>query len=147
MFRVQSQAQQIAASLRRERLFASLASWLGTIALVLSAIGLYALLAYAVTLRTVELGIRMALGAERANVRWMIVRQSLLVASVGIIVGVAAGAAGANLLKAMLFNVAPRDPVSLVLAAVIMLVVTVTAAYTPARRASRVDPLVALRAE
>lgn len=147
LFRVQSQQQQIASSLRRERLFASLAGWLGAVALVLSAIGLYALLAYAVTLRTMELGIRMALGAARADVRWMIVRQSLLLGSIGLALGTATAAAAADLVKAMLFNVAPRDPLSFLLAAVIMLAVSLIAGYLPARRASRVDPLVALRTE
>ena len=147
MFRVQSQEQQIAASVSRERLFARLATWLGAIALTLSAIGLYALLAYSVTLRTGEIGIRMALGADRRDVRWMIVRQSLLIAVCGVALGVAASAAGADLLKALLFNVEPRDSITLALTAAIILVVTVIAGYIPARRASRVDPLTALRAE
>jgi predicted permease len=147
MFRVQSQEQQMAASVSRERLLATLATWLGGVALMLSAIGVYALLAYAVTLRTAEIGIRMALGAERASVRWMIVRQSLLVAALGLALGVAISVAGADLLAALVFNVAPRDSFSLVVGAAMMLAVTVTAGYIPARRASRVDPLIALRAE
>ncbi len=147
MFRVQSQEQQIAASVSRERLFASLATWLGAIALTLSAIGLYALLAYSVTLRTGEIGIRMALGADRRDVRWMIVRQSLLIAMCGVALGVAASAAGTDLLRTLLFNVEPRDSGILALAAATILVVTVIAGYIPARRASRVDPLTALRAE
>jgi ABC-type lipoprotein release transport system permease subunit len=147
MFRVQSQEQQIAASLRREQLLATLAGWLGAVAVLLSAIGLYALLAYAVTQRTVEIGIRVALGAGRTNVRWLIVRQSLLIAAVGLAFGAAAAGASSGLLTAMLFNVAPRDPISFVLAAAIMLGVSVVAGYIPARRASRIDPLTALRAE
>jgi len=147
MFRVQTQEQQIAASVSRERLFARLATWLGAVAVMLSAIGLYALLAYSVTLRTGEIGIRMALGADRRDVRWMIVRQSLVIAVCGVALGVAASAAGTDLLKALLFNVEPRDSITLVLTAAIILVVTVIAGYIPARRASRVDPLTALRAE
>jgi predicted permease len=147
MFRVQSQEQQIAASLQRERLFARLAAWLGIVAVMLSAIGLYALLAYTVTLRTGEIGIRMALGAAGADVRWMIVRQSLLVAGFGLVFGIVASAIGTDMLKALLFNVAPRDPTSFVLSAVIMLAVSVVAGAIPAHRASRVDPLVALRSE
>jgi predicted permease len=147
MFRVRTQEQQIAASVSRERLFASLATWLGAVALTLSAIGLYALLGYMVTLRTGEIGIRMALGADRGAVRWMIVRQSLLIAASGVALGIAASAAGTDLLRALLFNVEPRDVATLALSAVIIFVVTAIAGYIPARRASRVDPLTALRAE
>ncbi len=147
MFRVQSQEQQVAASLRRERLFSRLAAWLGAVALTLSAIGIYALLAYAVTLRTGEIGIRMALGAGRGNVRWMIVRQSLVVAICGLVLGSAASAAGTDLLRALLFNVEPGDSSTLAISAAIILVVTTVAGYLPAQRASHVDPLRALRAE
>jgi predicted permease len=147
MFRVRTQEQQIAASVSRERLFATLAAWLGTVALTLSAIGLYALLAYMVTLRTGEIGIRMALGADRGVVRWMIVRQSLLVAVCGVVFGIAVSAAGTDLLRALLFKVEPRDLTTLALSAAIIFVVTAIAGYIPAQRASRVDPLVALRAE
>lgn len=147
MFRVQTQEDQIAASVSRERLFARLATWLGGVALLLSAIGLYALLAYTVTLRTGEIGIRMALGADRNSVRWLIVRQSLVVAGSGLLLGIAASAAGTNLLKSLLFNVEPRDTATLAVAATLILVVAVIAGYVPALRASRVDPLTALRAE
>ncbi len=147
MLRVQTQNDQIAASISRERLFATLATWLGAVALILSAIGLYGLLAYTVTLRTGEIGIRMALGANRGDVRWMIVRQSLIVAACGLGLGTAASVAATDLLRALLFNVQPRDAATLALSAVLILVVTVIAGYIPARRASHVDPLSALRAE
>jgi len=117
------------------------------VTVLLSAIGLYALLAYTVTLRTAEIGIRMALGAERTNVRWMIMRQSLVIASVGLAFGIPAGIAGTKLVESLLFNVEPNDPISFMLATAIMLIVTVCAGYIPARRASRVDPLIALRAD
>lgn len=147
LFRVQSQEQQIVASVSRERLLARLATWLGAVALLLAAVGVYALLAYTVTLRTAEIGIRMALGAERTHVGWMIVRQSLLIASLGLVLGIAMCVAGADVLTALLFNVAPRDSFSLLTAAAIMLMISVVAGYIPARRASRVDPVIALRAE
>jgi ABC-type antimicrobial peptide transport system permease subunit len=147
LFRVQSQEEQIAASLQRERLLATLASWLGAVTVALSAIGLYALLAYAVTRRTGEIGIRMTLGAQRSDVRWMIVRQSLVLAAWGLAFGVAASAVGTKMLETLLFNVAARDPLTVALAAAIMLTVCAVAGYLPARRASRVDPMVALRAE
>ena len=147
MFRVQSQEQQIEASVSRERLFARLAATLGAVALILSAIGLYGLLAYTVTLRTGEIGIRMALGADRADVRWMIVRQSLFVATCGLALGIAASMVGTDLLRTLLFNVGPRDSTTLALSAALILIVAVIAGYFPARRASRVDPLIALRSE
>ena len=147
MFRVRTQEQQIAMSLSRERLFATLATWLGAVALTLSAVGLYALLAYMVTLRTGEIGIRMALGANRGSVRWMIVRHSLLVAICGVGGGLAASVAATDLLRALLFNVEPRDVATLALSAAIIFAVTAFAGYIPAQRASRVDPLIALRGE
>jgi len=147
MSRVRTQEEQVTASVSRERLFARLAATLGVIALVLSAIGLYALLAYTVTLRTGEIGIRMALGADRGDVRWMIVRQSLVVAACGLAFGILASVVATNLLRTLLFNVGPRDVATLALSAVVILIVAAVAGYLPARRASRVDPLIALRAE
>ncbi len=147
LFRVQSQEQQIASSVRRERVFTQLALWLGVLTVTISAIGLYALLAYAVSRRIGEIGIRMALGARRADVRWMILRQSIVVAAWGLAFGIAASVVGTKLLAALLFNVAPRDPITIGLAAGIMLVVSLVAGYAPARRAASVDPLIALRAE
>jgi predicted permease len=147
MFKVQSQDEQVAASVNRERLFATLAAGLGVVALLLSAIGLYALLAYTVTLRTGEIGIRMALGADRRDVRWMIVRHSLHVGGWGLALGVVASIAGTELLRSLLFNVEPRDASTLAVAGALILSVALIAGYIPARRASQVDPLTALRAE
>ena len=137
----------MARSLRQERLFAQLAIMLGLVTLALSAIGLYGLLSYSVAQRVPEIGLRMALGAERASVRWMILRQSLAVAIVGLAAGAAAAAAGTRLIASMLYELPPRDPVALSVAAAVMLATCVLAGYLPARRASRVDPLIALRAE
>jgi predicted permease len=142
-----SQQQQILASLKRERLFARLATLLGAVTLLLSGIGLYALLAYAVTRRTQEIGVRMALGAERTTVRWMIVKQSLGLVGLGLILGIPAAVMGTRLVESMLFGLTPRDPATVAGAAVTMIAVSLAAAYVPARRASRVDPIVALRAE
>jgi predicted permease len=147
MYGVMTQTDQIKMSLRQERLFAGLATLLGTIALLLSAIGLYGLLAYAVARRTPEIGLRMALGAARGRVQWMVLRESLVLAAIGLVVGVPLALAGTRVLASMLFGLDPRDPVTLAAAAAMMLVLAVLAGYLPARRASRVDPLVALRAE
>jgi ABC-type antimicrobial peptide transport system permease subunit len=134
-------------NLQREVLFARLAAWLGAVTLVLSAIGLYGLQAYAVTRRTAEIGIRIALGAGRGAVRWMVLKHAIALAALGLALGGAGAVAGTRLVETLLYNVAPRDPVTLAAAALVMLLVSLLAGYLPARRASRVDPIVALRAE
>jgi predicted permease len=139
--------EQILGSLRRERLFASLATLLGAVTLLLSGIGLYALLAYSVTSRTQEIGVRMALGAERAAVRWMVMKRSLVLVAIGLAVGIPGALAGTTLVESMLYGLTARNPATIVGAAFAMLAVALAAAYVPARRASRVDPVVALRAE
>ncbi len=147
IFNVRTLQDQILYSIRQERLFARLAVMLGTLALTLSAIGVYGLLAYAVTRRTPEIGVRMALGAERGHVRWMVLRESLVLVGLGLGLGVPAAAASTRFIESMLFGLQPRDPRVLAGAAVVMLLVSLAAAYAPARRASRVDPLTALRAD
>jgi ABC-type antimicrobial peptide transport system permease subunit len=147
VFTMRSQDEQIAQSLDRERLFARLAALLGSITLALSAIGLYALLAYAVTRRTPEIGVRMALGADRSTVGWMILKQSLLLAAIGLPIGMAGAVAGTKAIESLLYDLPAGDPATLAGAAAVMLVVSAIAGYLPARRASRVDPLVALRTE
>jgi predicted permease len=142
-----TQEGQILESLRRERLFARLATLLGAVTLLLSGIGLYALLAYAVTRRTQEIGVRMALGAGRTSVRWMIVRQSLVLVGLGLALGIPAALVGTRLIESMLFELTPRDPATIAGATAAIVLVSLAAAYVPAIRASRVDPMVALRAE
>jgi putative ABC transport system permease protein len=111
------------------------------------AIGLYGLLAYAVAQRVPEIGLRMALGAGRHTVSWMILRQSLILAAVGLITGTAGAIAAARLVESMLYGLPPRDVAALATAAAIMATTCVLAGYFPARRAARVGPLVALRAD
>jgi predicted permease len=147
IFDVRTQHQQILKSLTRERLFANLAALLGIVALVLCGIGLYGLLAYAVTRRTPEIGVRIALGAERRQVRWMILRQSLLLVAGGLALGIPGALFSNALLESMLFGLSPRDPRTIAGAAIVLLAVALVAAYLPARRASRIDPLTALRTE
>jgi len=145
--RVGTQQDQIAASVETERLFARLSSLLGLIALALSSIGLYGLLAYSVAQRTPEIGIRMALGAAHRAVRWMVLRESLILVGVGLLAGIPTALAGTKLLESLLFEMPPRDPATLAAASVFLVVLALIAAFIPARRASRVDPIVALRAE
>ena len=145
--RVGTQLEQIDLSIRTERLFARLATWLGIVALALSGIGLYGLLAYSVTQRTPEIGIRMALGAERATVGWLVLRESIVLAGIGLLAGGPAALAGTRILESLLFELPPRDPLTLTGAAVFMMLLALIAAYVPARRAARLDPMIALRAE
>ena len=144
---LRTQREQIQLSLQRERLFAQLATLLGGATLLLAMIGLYGLLAYSVTRRTPELGLRMALGAGRGTVRWMVLRQSLLLVAAGLAVGVPAAVASSRFVSSLLFEISPTSPAALAGAAAVMLLVSLVAAFVPAHRASRVDPVVALRAE
>ena len=145
IFNVRTMEDQVLHSLRRDRLLARLALILGSVALALSAIGLYGLLAYTVTRRTAEIGVRIALGAERGTVRWMVLRESLVLVIAGVAIGIPAAAASADFLQSMLFGLEPRDPKVFAAATLVMMTVGVAAAYVPARRASRIDPLTALR--
>jgi predicted permease len=144
---VRALTDQIVMSLRRERLFARLALLLGIVTLSLCAIGLYGLLSYGVAQRVPEIGVRMALGAAGATVRWMVLRQSLWLAAGGLVFGAGAALLVTKTVESVLYELPPHDPVTLAVAATIMLATCLFAAYVPARRASRVDPVVALRAE
>jgi predicted permease len=144
---LRTQDDQIRSSLSQERLFARLSTLLGAVTLLLAAIGLYGLLAYAVTSRTPEIGVRMALGAARSSVRWMILKQSLALVIAGLALGVPAARAGTRYVESMLFGLTPTDPMSMIVAATALLAISLIAALVPAQRASRVDPIVALRTE
>jgi predicted permease len=144
---LRTQDDQIIESLTEERLFAGLATLLGIVTLLLSGIGVYGLLAYSVARRTQEIGVRMALGAERTTVRWMVLKQSLTLAGAGLALGIPAAIFGTRFVESMLYGLTARDPSTVATAALVMALVALAAAYVPARRASRVDPIVALRAE
>jgi len=117
------------------------------LALLLAAIGIYGVLSYAVAQRRKEIGVRMSLGARPSDVLAMVLGRGLALAGVGLAIGVAASLALGGLVKKMLFGVAPRDPVTLVSVSVVLLAVAAFACAIPARRAARVDPAIALRAE
>jgi predicted permease len=130
-----------------ERMFARLAIFFGLLAALLVATGLYATMAYRVSRRTPEIGVRMALGAQRRQVLWMVLRESLAVCAAGIVVGLPVAMACSRLLRSMLFNLSPFDPLAFLVALVGVSVVTLLATAIPARRASSVNPIVALRYE
>jgi predicted permease len=134
-------------TLLRERLMATLSGLFGFLAAVLAVIGLYGVIAYIVQRRTNEIGIRMALGAGRVSILRMILFDALLLLAVGIVVGLGLSVALAKTASSLLFEVKPADPITLGLAAALLAVVAAAASYIPARRASKVDPMVALRYE
>ncbi|MGB2667530.1 MAG: FtsX-like permease family protein [Candidatus Acidiferrum sp.] len=147
IFQVKTQSQRVDESLTQERMISHLASFFGLLALFLACIGLYGLLAYEVTRRTREIGIRVALGADKADVFGHIVRQGLKSALIGVSVG-GLGALGlVQLLSSMLYGVQPEDPITFTVVAVLWILVALLACYIPARRAMSVDPIVALRYE
>jgi predicted permease len=145
--RVRTQEAEIRHSLREERLFATLALLLGTLALSLACVGIYGLMAYAVTRRTQEIGVRMALGADRRTVLLGIVWDASRLTLTGLAIGLGAAHLGSRYLESRLFGLTPTDPGSQLATVALLLVTSALAAYVPARRASRVDPMVALRAE
>lgn len=147
IFDVTTLNEQLNEKLNQDRLIAQLVSFFGALALVLACIGLYGVMAHGVARRTNEIGIRMALGARGGNIAWMILRETLYLVLAGLIIGVPAALLGARLISAQLFGMSPTDPLTLVGAAVVLAVVALLAGYLPARRASRVNPLNALRYE
>jgi predicted permease len=144
---IRTQTETIERQLFQERLVARLASLFGVVALLLAAIGLYGLLAHEVTRGTREIGIRVALGAPSGQVLGRVVRQGVVLAAFGLAIGAAASLALTRLLASMLFEVKPGDPVTLIGVSLLLMLVALAACYIPARRASHVDPLVALRHE
>jgi len=134
-------------NINQERLLATLCGALAGLALLLSCIGLYGLMAYHVARRTREFAIRMALGASRRNIADPILREALLLAALGVAIGVPVALTLARFIKSQLYGVAPTDPVTLIGAGVLLIAVAVLAAWIPARRAAKVDPMAALRHE
>jgi ABC-type antimicrobial peptide transport system permease subunit len=118
-----------------------------SVALLLGGIGLYGVLSYVVNQRTREMGVRIALGAEVNQVRWMVVRQGMMVAGAGLVVGIGASLYLARVLESLLYGTSPTDLVTFVTTSGVLMAVALLASYVPARRASAIDPMEALRAE
>ena len=145
--KVESFAQTLAGQVAEPRLFASLLTIFAGIALTLSAVGIYSVVAYSVTQRTREIGIRVALGAQRRDVLILVARQGLSLALIGVAIGLAAAFALTRLMVGLLFGVSPTDAFTFATVSLALIVVAFVACYIPARRATKVDPLVALRYE
>src|SRR5207253_9579838 len=147
LFDVKTQSAQIEGSLFQERLIARLSSFFGLLALVLACIGLYGLLSYEVARRTREIGIRTALGAQQRDVLRIVVGQGLALAALGAALGIAVAAGVTRYIQSFLYGVRPTDPGTFAEVGIVLIVVALAACYIPARRAMRVDPMVALRYE
>ncbi len=145
--RVKTQVAQSNEALLQERLFASLLSFFGGLAVMLAAIGLYGVMAYSVAQRTQEIGIRMALGAQTTNVLRLVIWQGMKLVVAGLVIGAGGAYALKQVIESQLYGVKANDPVTLVVVGVLLLLIALVACYIPARRATKVDPMVALRYE
>jgi len=134
-------------SLAQQRLIARLTTIFGALALGLACLGLYGVMSYTVAHRTSELGIRLALGATRPGVLWLVMRQSLALAGVGIAAGLSLSLLTTRSVSSLLFGLSPYDPATMLAAAAVLLLVSLASGLRPAWRAARVDPMVALRCE
>ena len=147
IFNVGTLSDQLREDVGQDRLIAQLVSFFGALALLLACIGLYGVMAQGVTRRTNEIGIRMALGARGGNIAWMILRETLYLVLAGLLIGIPVALIGARLIASQLFGMNSVDPLTLIVAATVLTLVALLAGYLPARRASRVNPLNALRYE
>jgi len=147
LFAVKTMTEQIDSTLWQQRIAAGLIGVFGLLALGLSAIGIYGVISHSVAQRTREIGIRMALGADARGVRRMILRQGLILAMTGVLVGLAAALALTRLMSSLLYGVSATDTMTYVVSSIVLVGVALGACIVPARRATKVDPMVALRCE
>jgi predicted permease len=144
---VVSLSDHIGRSLVQQKLIARLASFFGLLALLLACVGLYGVMSYGVARRTNEIGIRMALGARGRSVLWLVLREALVLVVIGLVVGVFASLALTKTAASLLYELKPNDPLTIATATIVLMMVALLAGYLPARRAARVDPMIALRDE
>jgi predicted permease len=144
---IDTQARVVDETISQERTFAALGGGFAVLAVLIACVGLYGTMAYCVARRTAEIGVRMALGAQRARVMWMVLRDVIVLVAVGLAVGVPVAWSAAHVVESFLFEVKAKDPVVLIVAPVLLFAAAVAAGYGPAWRASRIDPWRALRHE
>jgi predicted permease len=144
---VRSMHQEIDNDILVDRLIATLSSYFGLLALLLAGVGLYGVISYGVTRRTREIGIRMALGAQRPAVLWLVMRRAAAFLLIGAVIGIPTALFATRLVKSFLYGIGAQDPMTIVMATLVLGAVAATASFLPARRATKVDPMVALRHE
>ena len=144
---MKTRLDQIDETISRERVFSALLVFFGGFALLLACVGLHGVTSYAVARRTSEIGIRMALGAQRSSVVWLVLRQVIVLAIIGLVAGIPGDRCRRAHGPPLLFDVEPTDPLSLIAGAVALSAVAIASGFLPAHRASCLDPLVALRTE
>jgi len=145
LYNTRTLEEQKTSSLYTSRLAATLLTMFGLVALLLAAVGLYGVMAYTVNRRTHEIGIRMALGAQGREVHRRMMVEGTAIMAIGLLLGLGGALAGARLVESFLYGVRPNDPIAFAGAALLLAAVTLLANYLPARRASRIDPLIAIR--
>jgi predicted permease len=144
---VRTQSALIDGTINQEIVFARLCTAFALLALTIACVGLYGTMSYNIARRSNEIGIRMALGAQRGRVVWMVIREVLVLASAGLAISVPAAIAASKLIESFLFGTKPNDPAALIAAVAALVTAAVVAGYLPARNASRIDPMAALRHE
>ncbi len=142
-----TQTAEVDQTINQEIVFAKLSVGFAVLALVIACVGLYGTVSYNVARRTSEIGIRMALGAERGDVVWMALREVLVAASIGLVVGLSVTLGTSRYVKSFFFKLDSNDPLSLSLAVIVLLCAVLVAGFVPARKATRIDPMLALRQE
>jgi len=144
---LKTQTAQINDTISQEIAFAKLCTSFGVLALAIACVGLYGTISYSVARRTNEIGIRMALGARRGGVIWMILQQVFVLTIAGLAIGLPAALAASKFVESFLFGMKPNDPLAITAAVAVLIAAAVVAGYAPARRASKIDPMVAVRHE
>ena len=147
VFRMRTMEAQVDESLFFDRMVAALSAAFGLLATLLAGVGLYGVMSYTVLRRTREIGIRMALGAERGRVLWLVLREVAILATLGVCLGLPSALGLSRLIQSQLFGLSPTDPLTMGLATTVLVIVALFAGYLPASRATRVDPMTALRYE
>ena len=147
MSNLKTQAAHIDQAISQEITLARLCTIFAILALVIACVGLYGTVAFSIERRTGEIGVRVALGAQRTGIAWLVLRDVFKLGLVGLAIGVPVAVAGSRYVESFLFGIEPNDPLVIAMAVVALLAAALIAGYVPARRASRIDPMVALRHE